>query len=90
MWLITKVPALEAHSALRYADWRDVIARFAAERLGQPVESLLPQLVGHVCLGAAAAAYDQWLADPDADLGALLRAAFAAVEVTPPRVSARG
>jgi hypothetical protein len=36
----------------------------------------VPQLVGHVALGAAVAAYEQWLADPGADLEALLAASF--------------
>ena len=33
MRLITGVPALQAHSALRYAEWRDVIAEWVAKRV---------------------------------------------------------
>lgn len=76
MALILHVPALQAHGTLRYADWRAVVARFVAGRTGQPVEAALPQLAGHVALGAAVAAYEQWLADGEADLGELLAAAF--------------
>jgi mycofactocin system transcriptional regulator len=76
MSLILHVPALQAHSTLRYADWRDVVARFAARRLGQPVEGLGPQLVGHVALGVAVAAYERWLRDDSADLATLLSCAF--------------
>jgi mycofactocin system transcriptional regulator len=79
MSLILHVPALQAHSTLRYADWRGVIARFAARRLKLPVDALPPQLVGHVALGAALTAYEQWLADESADLAELLATAFAAL-----------
>ena len=84
MALILHVPALQAHSTLRYADWRTVVARFAARRLDQPVDALLPQLVGHVSLGAALTAYEQWLADESADLTELLTAAFAALDLRLP------
>lgn len=80
MSLILHVPALQAHSTLRYADWRGVVARFAARQLHQPEHSLVPQLVGHVALAAAVAAYEQWLADDDADLEVVMAAAFAALE----------
>ncbi len=76
MSLILHVPALQAHSTLRYADWRGVVARFAAGRLGLPADDLLPQLIGHLSLGSAVAAYERWLADDDADLAALLAEAF--------------
>ena len=85
MSLILHVPALQAHSTLRYADWRGVVSRYAARRLGRGEDELLPQLVGHVSLGAAVAAYEQWLADESSDLGALLQAAFGALDLkTPP------
>ena len=81
MSLILHVPALQAHSTLRYADWRNVVARFAARRLEQPADALLPQLVGHLALGAAVTAYEQWLADESADLPALLTEAFGALDL---------
>ena len=85
MSLILHVPALQAHSTLRYADWRGVVARYAARRLGVGVEELGPRLVGHVALGAAVAAYDQWLADDAGELEPLLRRAFGTLELrTPP------
>ena len=46
MALILRVPALQAHSTLRYAAWRSVVAEFAATRLGGRPDALLPQLVG--------------------------------------------
>jgi mycofactocin system transcriptional regulator len=82
MALILHVPELQAHGTLRYAAWRAVIAEFAAGRLNRPVADLLPQLVGHLALGAALAAYTEWLRVEDADLGELLHAAFSAVDIT--------
>ena len=79
MALILRVPALQAHSTLRYAEWRAVVADFAAERLGRPAGDLQPQLVAHAALAAAVAAYEQWLADDRAELPVLLRECFAAL-----------
>lgn len=85
MALILHVPALQAHSTLRYAAWRGVVARFAARRLSQPVDALMPQLVGHLALGAAVTAYEQWLADESSDLPGLLAVAFGALDLRLPR-----
>jgi TetR/AcrR family transcriptional regulator, regulator of mycofactocin system len=76
MELILRVPALLAHSTLRFASWREVIAEFVAERTGQRPDSLAPQAIAYVVLGVAVAAYEQWLDDEDADLGALLDSAM--------------
>lgn len=81
MSLILHVPALQAHSTLRYAAWRDVVARYAAARLQSPVDSLGPQLVAHVALAAAVASYEQWLRDERSDLPSLLAQAFASLEI---------
>ena len=80
MGLILTVPALQAHSTLRYAAWRGVVAEFVAVRLGLAAGDLLPQLVGHLCLGAALTAYEQWLQDAEADLPDLLDAALLALD----------
>lgn len=80
MTLILEVPALQAHSTLRYAAWRAVVADHAARRLGRPADDLLPQLVAHLCLGAALSAYEQWLRDPGADLQSLLDQALRALD----------
>lgn len=80
MALVLQVPALQAHSTLRYQAWRAVVAEFAADRLGLDAAGLLPQLVAHQCLGAALTAYEQWLLHPDADLQALLGEALAALD----------
>ncbi len=76
MELILRVPALLAHSTLRFAAWRAVVAEFAAERTGQRSDSLAPQAIAHAVLGVAIAAYEQWLDDEAADLGVLLDSAM--------------
>lgn len=81
MSLILYVPALQAHSTLRYASWRAVVVDYAARRLAVPMESLAAQLVGHVTLATAVTAYEQWLADVDGDLGQLITDAFDAVDL---------
>ena len=62
MTVILSSPALQAYSTLRYAAWRGVVARFAARRLGMAESDLIPQTLGHLALGSALAAYEQWLA----------------------------
>lgn len=58
--LISTVPTLVAHSALRYAEWRQVVAEFAAERRGEGPDDLGPQTLAHAALGAAMAAFARW------------------------------
>jgi mycofactocin system transcriptional regulator len=79
MRLILTVPTLQAHSTLRYAAWRKVVEEFAARRSGHPRGTLLPRLVGHLALATSVAAYEQWLAEPDAELEPLIDSAFAAL-----------
>jgi mycofactocin system transcriptional regulator len=75
MELITGVPALQAHSALRYAEWRAVVAEFVAARVGPGVDDLVPQTVAHVALGTCIATYARWIAH-GGDLLAELDRAF--------------
>src|SRR5487761_80746 len=72
MELILRVPTLLAHSTLRFAAWRAVVADFAAERTGRRADDLAPQAIAHAVLGVAVAAYEHWLDDPASDLPALL------------------
>ena len=62
MNLLLTVPALQAHSMIMYADWRQVVATYAAKRLGLRPDDYQPQLIGWLALGTALAAYEQWLA----------------------------
>lgn len=79
MELILRVPALQAHSAIMYAGWRDVIADFAAARLRVPSDSHVPRAIGYLLLGVALAAYESWLGDTDRDLADLLTEGMAMV-----------
>jgi len=79
MAFILGVPALQAHSTLRFAAWRQVIADFAAQRTGQRPDALLPRTIAHAMLGVAVAGYEQWLASPGDDLCELLDSAIRAL-----------
>ena len=68
MMLILRVPALLAHSTLRFAAWRDVVAEFVAVRTGVAADALGPQVISHAVLGVAIAAYQKWLDDEHTDL----------------------
>jgi mycofactocin system transcriptional regulator len=68
MRLILTTPALQAHSVLKYAEWRHVIAEFVAARTGQDVSAPLPRTVGHVSLALALSAYENWLQYESANL----------------------
>lgn len=72
MELILTVPELQADSTLRYDAWKDAVACFTAERLGEPAGSLRPQVVARCALGSAIAAYEHWLAHPRAELTSVL------------------
>ena len=76
MRLILTVPTLQAHSMLKYGQWRQAVADFVAERLGADPADLVPQAVGWAALGVSIAAYEQWLAHPEHDLAELLDRAY--------------
>lgn len=77
MRLILTTPELQAHSVLRYADWRRVIAEYVATRRGEAPDALFPRMVGHVSLALALSAYEVWLEDETAALGDLIDQAMA-------------
>jgi TetR/AcrR family transcriptional regulator, regulator of mycofactocin system len=76
MHLLLNVPTLLAHSTLRYQAWRQVVAEYAARRLGVPEDSLAPNAIAWALLGIALSAYEQWLQHEDADLTELLDASL--------------
>jgi mycofactocin system transcriptional regulator len=78
--LILGTPALQAHSTLRYAAWRRVVADYAAARLGLRPDELVPQTIGHASLGVALAAYECWLAEEHSELRELLDVVFRSLE----------
>ncbi len=77
---VSVLAVAQAHSTLRYAARRAVVAQFAADRLGLAPSDLLPQLVAHSCLGAALTAYEQWLQRAGSNLAALLDEALRALD----------
>lgn len=79
--LILDTPALQAHSTLRYTAWREVVAGYAASRLGLAVDDLVPRTIGHASLGVAVAAYERWLSTEGAELRELLDEVFRALAV---------
>jgi mycofactocin system transcriptional regulator len=72
MRLILETPALQAHSVLRYGEWRGVIAEYVAQRRGLEPDDLVPRMIGHVSLALALSAYEQWLDVPEMSLRVLL------------------
>lgn len=72
MRLIFTTPELQAHSVLRYSEWRRVIAEHVAARTETTADDLLPQVVGHVSLALSLSAYEQWLKQPSPDAASLL------------------
>jgi TetR/AcrR family transcriptional regulator, regulator of mycofactocin system len=81
MTLITGTAALQAHSALRYAAWRRVVAEWAAGRFGEAHDDLRPRVLGYAALGTAMASFERWVASENEDLLELLDAAFADLAV---------
>jgi len=76
MTLLLGVPALQAHSALRYAAWCDIVAGFVARRSGGSPRQLRAQVVARCALGTAVAAYEHWLDHDGSALRAVLEEAL--------------
>ena len=74
--LIESVDALVAHSAVRYAEWRRVVAVFAARRLGGEPDDLPAETLSRAALGAATAAFTCWVRRGDDNLSGDLDQAF--------------
>ncbi|MGF7234567.1 MAG: mycofactocin system transcriptional regulator [Frankia sp.] len=79
MTLLFRTPTLQAHSVLKYRQWREVITSYVAERSGTTADDPLPRIVGHVTLALALSAYEQWLEHEDRMLEDLLDEALACI-----------
>ena len=79
MALITTVPALQAHSMLRYAAWRAVVAEYVAGRRGERPSDPVPLTLGFVALAVSMAAFSRWVGQEGGDLEQCLRDGWAAV-----------
>ena len=82
MRLLLEVPALVAHSSLRYRDWRAAVAEYVARRGGGDANDLEPQAVAWACLGLCLAAYQEWLRHESEDLLVLIDRAFQRLEAS--------
>lgn len=71
MEMILNTPALEAHSVLRYQQWRTVIAEYVAAETGQSCDSLVPRIAGFISLSITMSAYEQWLLEGSDDTASL-------------------
>lgn len=79
MAMVLHTPALQAHSTLRYAGWRAVVAEHIAARTGGRPTDFSAQLLAHKVLACCVAAYEEWLQDADADLQDLLDTALSSL-----------
>jgi mycofactocin system transcriptional regulator len=77
--LISSVPALQASAGPHYDAWERAVSDFAAARLGQPTDSLIPMAIGRTTLAACRAAFDHWVSHADADLTVYLDEVLAAL-----------
>lgn len=80
MHLIASVPALAATAGPHYDAWERAVGDFAATRLGETGDALLPMAVGRTTLAAARAAFDAWLRHADTDLTVYLDRVLSALE----------
>lgn len=80
MTLILKTPTLQAHSALKYAAWRRVIAEYVAVRTSAEPSDPVPAMVGHVSLALAVSSYERWLSHPDLRLTDVLEESIASLK----------
>lgn len=79
MSLISSVPALQASAAQHYDAWERAVIDFAAGRLGEPADSLIPMAIGRATLAVCRAAYDRWADRADASLTVYLDHALRAL-----------
>lgn len=77
--LISTVPALQASAATHYDAWEQAVIDYAAHRLGQPPDALLPLAIGRTTLAVCRAAYECWVNQAADDLTVYLDAAIRAL-----------
>jgi mycofactocin system transcriptional regulator len=77
--LINNVSALRDSAGSRYDAWERCVINFAAARLNQRPDDLLPRSIGMATLAVCRAGYTCWVERADADLTAYLDIALAAM-----------
>jgi mycofactocin system transcriptional regulator len=79
MNLISSVPALQASAAQHYDAWERAVMDFAAGRLDEPADALIPMAIGRATLAVCRAAYDRWADRADTSLTIYLDQALRAL-----------
>lgn len=74
--LVLTVPSVQTHASVRFAEWKDAAAEFAAARAGVSKRELFPISVGHAVLAAMLSAHEYWVGHPSSDLSEALASAF--------------
>jgi mycofactocin system transcriptional regulator len=74
--LVLTVPSVQTHAAVRFAEWKDAAAEFAAMRSGLRRTDLFPVAVGHAVLAAMLAGHEYWIAHPSSNLADALSESF--------------
>jgi mycofactocin system transcriptional regulator len=74
-----RYPVLLANAFMHFEIWQRAIAEFAATRLGQSLDDLLPQAIAGSVFGATNAAYQSWLEHPCTGLESTVDAALTAL-----------
>lgn len=64
--LLRSSPTLRASTLLHAAQWEDLIASFVARRTDSQPNRLVPLAIGRAVCGVWRAAFDEWLAHPEA------------------------
>jgi TetR/AcrR family transcriptional regulator, regulator of mycofactocin system len=77
--LISTVPALQASAGPHYDAWERAVIDYAARRIQEPPDSLLPLAIGRATLAVCRAAYELWVTRADADLTIYLDEAITAL-----------
>jgi MftR C-terminal domain len=57
------------HSTSRHVQWRRIVDRLAADRMGARAKVALPRAVAGLALGALLAAHEQWPAEVAGPVG---------------------
>jgi mycofactocin system transcriptional regulator len=79
MNLIGSEPALQASAAHHYDAWERAVSDFAAGRLGEPGDALIPLAIGRATLAVCRSAFDTWVDRADAHLTVYLDEALRAL-----------
>lgn len=65
--LVLETPAVHARALGHQAAWEELVRGFAATRLGESEDALVPHLLAATCMAALRAALATWLADDGAE-----------------------